>query len=101
MMRSLWICGVGTPRIPSQRIPLTSSLRAAQPKMPHAGPNPALKPNGLELGKEDPAYPGAQRFLVTLSQEYGQIIGKRVTGRSSNSAQQNVTRIGARVGLGL
>lgn len=25
----------------------------------------ALKPNGFELGKEDPAYPGAQRFLVT------------------------------------
>jgi len=23
----------------------------------------ALKPNGWELGKEDPAYPGAQRFL--------------------------------------
>jgi hypothetical protein len=26
----------------------------------------ALKPNGLEIGKADPAYPGAQRFLVTL-----------------------------------
>lgn len=26
----------------------------------------ALKPNGVELGKEDPAYPGAQRFLATL-----------------------------------
>jgi len=25
----------------------------------------ALKPNGWELGKEDPAYPGAQRYLVT------------------------------------
>ena len=25
----------------------------------------ALKPNGWELGKEDPAYPGAQRFLAT------------------------------------
>jgi hypothetical protein len=24
-----------------------------------------LKPSGWELGKEDPAYPGAQRFLVT------------------------------------
>ncbi|HUQ38588.1 MAG TPA: family 16 glycoside hydrolase [Acidimicrobiales bacterium] len=24
-----------------------------------------LKPNGVELGKEDPAYPGAQRFLAT------------------------------------
>ena len=24
-----------------------------------------LKPNGWELGKEDPAYPGAQRFLAT------------------------------------
>ncbi len=25
----------------------------------------ALKPNGWELGKEDPGYPGAQRFLAT------------------------------------
>src|SRR3954447_14514552 len=24
-----------------------------------------LKPNGWELGKEDPAYPGAQRYLAT------------------------------------
>ena len=29
-----------------------------------------LKPNGWELGKEDPAYPGAQRFLVTGSQSF-------------------------------
>ena len=27
----------------------------------------ALKPNGWELGKEDPAYPGAQRYLATGS----------------------------------
>jgi hypothetical protein len=27
----------------------------------------ALKPNGIELGKEDPAYVGAQRFLATDS----------------------------------
>lgn len=27
-----------------------------------------LKPNGFELGKEDPAYPGQQRFLVTSSE---------------------------------
>jgi hypothetical protein len=27
----------------------------------------ALKPNGWELGKEDPAYPGAQRYLRTSS----------------------------------
>jgi hypothetical protein len=30
----------------------------------------ALKPNGFELGKEDPAYPGAQRFLVTDTAGY-------------------------------
>lgn len=47
------------------------------------------------------AFPIRQNFHLTLSQEYGQIIGKRIAGRSSNSAQQNVTRIGARVGLGL
>lgn len=27
-----------------------------------------LKPNGFELGKEDPAYPGRQRFLVTSNE---------------------------------
>jgi hypothetical protein len=27
----------------------------------------ALKPDGFELGKEDPAYPGDQRYLVTRS----------------------------------
>jgi hypothetical protein len=27
----------------------------------------SLKPNGWELGKEDPAYPGAQRYLLTSS----------------------------------
>lgn len=42
-----------------------------------------------------------QNFFVTLTQEYGQIIGKRMPGRNSNSAQQNVTRLGGRVGLGL
>ena len=47
------------------------------------------------------ALPVSQNFHVTLSQDYGQIIGKRVAGRSSNTAQQNITRIGARVGLGL
>jgi len=26
-----------------------------------------LKPNGWELGKEDPAYPGGQRFLATVT----------------------------------
>ena len=29
-----------------------------------------LKTNGLEIGKEDPAYPGAQRFLVTSTTPY-------------------------------
>lgn len=47
------------------------------------------------------AFPLRQNFHLTLSQEYGQIVGKRMSGVSSNSAQQNTTRIGARVGLGL
>jgi opacity protein-like surface antigen len=47
------------------------------------------------------AFPIRQNVHVTLAQEYGQIIGKRMSGQSSNSAQQNITRIGARVGLGL
>ncbi|PAZ15461.1 calcium-binding protein [Streptomyces sp. SA15] len=29
-----------------------------------------LKPNGWELGKRDPAYPGGQRFLATGHEEY-------------------------------
>jgi hypothetical protein len=29
-----------------------------------------LKPNGWELGKEDPAYPGAQRFLATGERQF-------------------------------
>jgi hypothetical protein len=47
------------------------------------------------------ALPIKPNFHVTLTQEYGQIIGKRMPGRSSNSAEQSVTRLGARVGLGL
>ena len=47
------------------------------------------------------ALPISQNFHVTLSQEYGQIIGTRMAGQSSNTAQQNITRLGARVGLGL
>lgn len=31
----------------------------------------ALKPNGWELGKRDPAYPGGQRFLATGAGSYG------------------------------
>jgi hypothetical protein len=30
----------------------------------------ALKPNGWELGKADPSYPGAQRFLATGSSRF-------------------------------
>ena len=47
------------------------------------------------------ALPIKQNFHVTLAQEYGQIIGKRMSGQSRNSAEQNVTRLGVRVGLGL
>lgn len=47
------------------------------------------------------ALPVSQNFHVTLSQEYGQIVGKRMPGRSNNSAQQSTTRIGVRLGLGL
>jgi hypothetical protein len=42
-----------------------------------------------------------QNFHITLGQEYGQIIGKRMPGQSRNSAEQNVTRLGVRLGLGL
>jgi hypothetical protein len=55
-----------------------------------------LKPNGFELGKEDPAYPGQQRFLVTRNEprfpagpwyvvrvlQRGDVISVSVNGRS-------------------
>jgi hypothetical protein len=55
-----------------------------------------LKPNGFELGKEDPAYPGQQRFLVTSDEprfpagrwysvrvlQRGEVISVSVNGRS-------------------
>lgn len=55
-----------------------------------------LKPNGFELGKEDPAYPGQQRFLVTGNEpafpagrwyvvrvlQRGDVISVSVNGRS-------------------
>ena len=42
-----------------------------------------LKPNGLEIGKEDPAYPGNQRFLFTQTTPYpiGESNSVRVTQR--------------------
>jgi len=54
-----------------------------------------LKPNGWELGKEDPTYPGGQRFLITRSrpvfppgkwytirvQQHGDVIRVSVDGR--------------------
>ncbi|MFD9790576.1 calcium-binding protein [Streptomyces sp. NPDC059070] len=39
----------------------------------------ALKPNGWELGKRDPAYPGGQRFLATGEQRFP--VGARYTVR--------------------
>jgi hypothetical protein len=55
-----------------------------------------LKPNGWELGKEDPAYPGNQRYLATGSRpdfplgrwhlvavrQHGAVIDVSVDGRS-------------------
>ena len=47
------------------------------------------------------AVPLRPNFHVTLNQDYGQVIGKRMAGQSRNTAEQNVTRLGVRVGLGL
>ena len=59
----------------SMRVRTVDQLRSGTPNpwevgwvLWHFGDNThfyylALKPNGWELGKEDPAYPGAQRFL--------------------------------------
>lgn len=46
-----------------------------------------LKPNGWELGKEDPAYPGAQRFLTTGSEQkfpIGQWYTVRITREANH-----------------
>lgn len=42
-----------------------------------------LKPNGWELGKRDPAYPGGQRFLATGKEKYpvGDVYDVRVEQR--------------------
>jgi opacity protein-like surface antigen len=47
------------------------------------------------------ALPVRPNFHVTLNQDYGQIVGKRMSGQSRNTAEQSVTRLGVRVGLGL
>jgi hypothetical protein len=52
---------------------------------------------GIGIGIGLPLSPRAQ---VILSQEYGIIIGERVPGQSSNTAQHRTLRLGGRVGLG-
>ncbi len=72
-------------RAPAPAGDLTVSVRVRTPhRLRHGRPNPwevgwliwrytddrhfyylVLKQNGFELGKEDPAYPGDQRFLIT------------------------------------
>ncbi|NGO73986.1 calcium-binding protein [Streptomyces sp. SB3404] len=46
----------------------------------------ALKPNGWELGKRDPAYPGGQRFLATGREKYpvGRAYSIRVEQRGAS-----------------
>ncbi|MGW2254706.1 calcium-binding protein [Kitasatospora sp. NPDC001660] len=45
-----------------------------------------LKPNGWELGKRDPAYPGGQRFLATDSERFpvGRWSGVKVAQRGAH-----------------
>ena len=46
------------------------------------------------------SYGISQSTSLMLVQDYGLVIGKRVSGQSSNSAQQTNLRIGVRYGLG-
>jgi opacity protein-like surface antigen len=46
------------------------------------------------------ALPFRPRAQLILLQEYGLVIGKRMAGQSSNTAQQQTTRLGLRLGLG-
>ena len=76
------VVSTGTTSAACQR--LTARMRTAEQLRVNSAPNPweaawlvwgysdnqhfyylAVKPNGWELGKRDPAYPGGQRFLAT------------------------------------
>jgi hypothetical protein len=46
------------------------------------------------------AYPISPSFQLTLSPEYGLIVGKRMAGINNNNAEQRTIRIGARLALG-
>ena len=46
------------------------------------------------------ALPLSPRAQVILAQEWGIVVGKRVSGRSTNSAQTQTLRLGFRYGLG-
>jgi hypothetical protein len=45
-------------------------------------------------------FPLRPRMQVQFLQEVGLVIGKRIPGRSSNTAQTSTTRLGLRLGLG-
>ena len=48
----------------------------------------ALKPNGWEIGKEDPAYPGYQRFLATGTKRFAVGVWHTVTIRQVGNVIQ-------------
>jgi hypothetical protein len=55
------------------------------------------QPNGWELTKEDPAYPGNQRFLVTASTPTFPVGGTYVVGVTQQGATLTVTVNGTRI----
>ena len=65
------------------------------------------KPNGWELGKEDPAYPGAQRFLATgatpVIPDWARVPNQGVTDRRHHPRvrQRPADRLGERRGTAL
>ena len=58
----------------------------------------ALKPNGWELGKEDPAYPGAQRFLQADSSPTFAVGSWHNIGIHQSGATMTISADGATLG---
>jgi hypothetical protein len=96
-----------TTRIVPRDVQVTLSLRTVRQLRTGSAPNPwevgwvlwhytdnhhfyyvALKPTGWEIGKEDPAYPGYQRFLATGSKRFAVGVWHTVTIRQVGNVIQ-------------
>lgn len=96
-----------TSRIVPRDVQVSASVRTVRQLRTGSRPNPwevgwvlwhytdnhhfyyvALKPNGWEIGKEDPAYPGCQRFLATGTKRFAVGVWHTVTIRQVGNVIQ-------------